>query len=314
MPKLLVSVVNYCDPEFEFTVKSLWDNAANKQDLIFSLVSEDSQEYDFSFIPEAQLFYQHFDLSEYRGGVCWARDEAVKVADFDYLIQFDSHTFASAGWDQLALDFYATLAEPKTLVCYSPAVYEINQDETINTNVYPEMSQVATYFNALIPGFSFPGYDKLKLDEVVQGYWVTCCYLFAPKAWVDEVGFDPDSSFNTEEFNLSLRTYAAGWNVYAKGCRDVFHHASHKQKDGTVTREVLRPWADGRKEAYWKHVKAATNFASRLMSGNADVDLATVERFFARIGLPESYTTLNEDYYSYIEIPNRGHGMPPARS
>jgi len=314
MPKLLVSVVNYCDPEFEFTVKSLWDNATNKDDLVFSLVSEDSVEYDFGFIPANQLYYQHYDLSEYRGGVCWARAEAVKVTDFDFLIQFDSHTFATEGWDESALEFYASLPEGKKIVSYAPAEYEINFDGTINTSVYPDMSMVGSNFSVLIPGFSFPSYERLDEGAVRQGYWVTCCYLLAPKAWVDEVGFDVDSSFNTEEFNLSLRTFATGWTIWAKGSREVFHHASHKQKDGTVTREVLRPWADGRKDAYWAHVKKATNFTSSLMSGKEDVSREIVQDFFSKIRLSNSYLELNPDYYSHIELPNRGYGMPPARS
>jgi len=314
MPRLLVSVVNYCDPEFEFTVKSLWDNAANRDDLIFSLVSEDNIRYDFTFIPPDQLYYQHFDLSTYRGGVCWARAEAVKVCDFDYLIQFDSHTYATEGWDKSALEFYLSLPEGKKLVSYAPAEYEINEDDTINTSVYPDVSIVANDFTNLIPGFSFPSYEKLAMGQVKQSYWVTCCYLFAPKSWVDEIGFDPESSFNTEEFNLSIRTYAGGWSIYAKGCRDVFHHASHKQKDGSVTRQVLRPWADDRKELYWEHVKGATNHLSRIMSGNEEIPRETAEKFLAKLKLSESYLEVNPDYYSHIELPNRGFGMPPARS
>ena len=72
MKKILVSIANYCDPEFYSTMLSLWEQAKNKEDLYFSIVSEDNKEYDLSFIPSSQLFYRHFDLSEYRGGVCWA--------------------------------------------------------------------------------------------------------------------------------------------------------------------------------------------------------------------------------------------------
>ncbi len=314
MSKILVSVVNYCDPEFLFTVKSLWDNAKNKENLIFSLVSEDNIIHDFGFIPENQLVYRHYDTSRYRGGLCWARNLAIDVPyDYDYFIQFDSHTYATPEWDQLAIDFYRQLPEGKKIVSFCPAEYEIRQDGSIDTNANPFMSTIATYFNDVVPGFTFPGYKLLKEGETKIGFWVTCCYLFAPKSWVDEIGIDPLSSFNTEEFNLSLRTYAKEWTVYSKGTREIFHHSSHKQPNGVVTRRDLRPWADDRKEDYWRHVESATAFISRLMSGQEDVSKQKVQEFFNLTGISSKYLEYNSEYYSHIDIPNRGYGMPPRR-
>lgn len=314
MSKILVSIVNYCDPEFYSTVRSLWENAEEPENLIFSLVSEDTQEYDFNFIPTKQLVYRHFDLSEYRGGLCWARNLATMIdQDFDYFIQFDSHTHAKFAWDTRVLALYKTLPEGKNIISYCPADYEINSDGSINTSVYPNISLMASDFERLIPGFTFPGYAMLKDGDVVPGLWVTCCYLFTPKEWLEEVGISPKSAFNTEEFSLSLRTYAKGWKVYAKGGRDVFHHSSHRQPDGVITRRDLRPWADDRKEKYWEHVKKATTLVSSLMAGNEDVPKEKSEEFLDLLGLSKSYLKYNPEYYSYITIENRGYGMPPAR-
>lgn len=314
MNKILVSVVNYCDPEFYFTVKSLWDAAKNKENLIFSLVSEDSVKHNFDFIPSNQLYYRHYDLSQYRGGLCWARNLATQIdQDFDYFIQFDSHTYATYGWDEEAIMLYNKLPEGKNIISYCPAEYEINGDGTINTNAHPLMSTIASNFSNLVPGFTFPGYRLLKPDEMAIGFWVTCCYLFTPKSWIEEVGIDQFSSFNTEEINLSIRTYAKDWTIYANGNRKVFHHSSHRQPNGTITRRDLRPWADDRKNDYWSHVKKATNFLSRLMSGQEDVTIEKVKSFFTLAGISEKYLQYDPNYYSHIEIPNRGYGMPPAR-
>ncbi len=314
MSKTLVSIVNYCDPEFYSTVRSLWENAEEPENLIFSLVSEDTVKYDFPFIPSKQLVYRHFDLSEYRGGLCWARNLATKVdQEYDYFIQFDSHTYATFGWDIKAIELYKTLPDGKNIISYCPPDYEINQDGSINTSVYPNISLLASDFTRLIPGFTFPGYSLLDLGEVRAGIWVTCCYLFAPKAWVEEVGISERSAFNTEEFSLSLRTFAKGWKVYARGGRDVFHHSSHRQPDGVVTRRDLRPWADERKEKYWEHVKKATTAVSSLMAGLEDVPKEKVEEFLDLIGLSKSYLKYDPEYYSYIVIENRGYGMPPER-
>jgi hypothetical protein len=316
MSKILVSVVNYCDPEFYSTVKSLWDQAKNKNDLYFSLVSEDNIKYDFSFIPKEQLVYRHFDLSEYRGGLCWARNLATQIhLEYDYFIQFDSHTYASHGWDDLAIKRYKRIEEKesKFIIAYAPADYEIMEDNSINYNTGSRTSMYAFLYTELIPGFKFPGYRSLELEQEIRSYWATCCYLFAPKKWVDEVGISQYESFNTEEFCLSLRTYAHDWKIYSVGTRDVFHHQSHRQSNGTVTRETLRPWADGRKEFYWKHVEESTNRLSLLMSGQLDVPREVVEGFFTESGISLKYLDFIDNYSSHVLVEPRALGMPPRR-
>jgi len=314
--KILVSIVNYCDPEFYSTVKSLWETAKNKNNLFFSLVSEDLVLYDFSFIPKDQIVYRHFDISEYRGGLGWARNLATKVNfDYDFFVQFDSHTYGSKDWDELSYIKYLEIAknDNKFIICYAPAAYELTNSGKVDFNVDNLISKFAFAYNDLIPGFNFPGYLILDIDCVVISYWATCCFLFAPKLWVDEVGISQHESFNTEEFSLSLRTFAHGWNIYSIGTRDVFHHESHKQINGTVTRQIFRPWADDRKEDYWSHVEKSTDRLSLLMSGNLDVSKNKVKEFFEQTGISKKYLEFIPNYSSHTIIKNRGFGMPPRQ-
>lgn len=312
-PRILVSVVNYCDPEFYDTVKSLWDNAFYKNSIYFSLVSEDFKKFDFSFIPKKQLVYKHYSPTKYHGGLCWARNLAVDVDfDYDYFYQFDSHTVAFVGWDKKGIDAFNSIKDDKYIVSYGPATYEYGKGGRLVFNVEPTMPMIAEP-TKIAPGFQFPGYVPMKLKEVREGFWVTCCYLLTPKKWVDEVGIPKDSSFNTEEFNLSLNTHHAGWKVFGFGGKEIFHHISHKQKDGVVTRETYRPWADERKEAYWDHVERATVELSKTISGQGSIPLKSVESFFIKAGISFNYLKYNPDYLNHIVLDNRPHGMPPRR-
>ncbi len=313
--KILISVVNYCDPEFYTTIKSLWQEAKYKDRLFFSLVSEDSETFDFSFIPSNQIRYLHYDISKYRGGLGWARNLAIQIdLEYDFFIQFDSHTYASFGWDDLACTRYKEINSlgKNIIIAYAPANYELMSDNSVDFGV-DTFSRYASYYNEVIPGFTFPGYSVLKNNEIVRSYWATCCYLFAPKKWVDEVGISKKESFNTEEICLSLRTFAANWEIYSIGTRDVFHHESHKQPNGTVTRETLRPWADDRKEVYWSHVQESTDRLSLLMSGMLDIPKEKVQQFCELTGLSQKYLTFIPNYSSHVFIENRGYGMPPRR-
>jgi hypothetical protein len=315
--KILVSVVNYCDPEFYSTVKSLWDNAKYKDRLIFSLISEDTEVYDFSFIPLNQRRYSHYDLSKYRGGLGWARNLATKVEDdYDFFIQFDSHTYASYGWDDLAIKRYNNILlteKEKFIICYAPANYEILENGDIDFNIDNKISMYAKDYLNLIPGFNFPRYQTLNEEEIVRSYWATCCYLFAPKQWIEEVGISKYESFNTEEISLSIRTFANEWKIFSIGTRDVFHHTSHKQQNGIVTRQIFRPWADHRKNDYWNHVEIATNQLSKLMSGQLDVSVQKVANFFLKVGISSKYLSYIDNYSSHVIIEDRPLGMPPRR-
>lgn len=314
--KILVSVVNYCDPEFEMTINSLWDNATFKDRIIFSLVSEDNNFYLFDKIPPSQIIYRHFDTKSYRGGLCWARNLAVDVdVDYDFLMQFDSHTIALPDWDEVAVTTYKNISktESKFIVSHGPSNYEYLDDGSITTDIENKFGIYANNYTNFIPGFTFPTYDSIGENNVRRSFWVTCCYLFAPKEWVDEVGISGQTSFNTEEFSLSLRTYAKGWKVFGVGLRNVFHHTSHRQPNGVVTRRSLRPWADDRKDDYWKHVEKSTNELSLLMSGSLDVSKEKSIEFLNLIGIPTKYSEQIDNYYSHVDVPERPIGMPPRR-
>lgn len=314
--KILVSVVNYCDPEFEMTINSLWDNATYKDRLIFSLVSEDNTFYKFDNIPPSQIIYRHFDTKKYRGGLCWARNLAVTVdVDYDFLMQFDSHTIAEPGWDTTAVTTYSNIAKTQSnfIISHGPSNYEYLDDGSITKDIENRFGIYANTYTSCIPGFTFPTYDFIGENNVRRSYWVTCCYLFAPKKWVDEVGISAETSFNTEEISLSIRTYAKDWKIFAVGLRNVFHHTSHKQPNGVVTRRELRPWADERKDDYWRHVEKATNDLSSLMSGRLDVSKEKCIDFFNLVGIPTRYSEYIDDYYRHIDIPERPIGMPPRR-
>lgn len=314
--KILISIVNYCDPEFEMTVNSLWDNATFKDRLIFSLVSEDTNFYNFDSIPESQIIYRHFDTTIYRGGLCWARNLAVDVdIDYDFLMQFDSHTIAVQGWDTIAVDTYKNISktESKFIISHGPSNYEYLDDGSITTDIENRFGIYANSYINFIPGFTFPTYDFIGENHVRRSYWVTCCYLFAPKEWVEDVGINGETSFNTEEVSLSIRTYAKDWKIFGVGLRNVFHHTSHRQPNGIVTRRSLRPWADDRKEDYWKHVEKAMDDLSRLLSGQLDVSKEKCIEFLNIIGIPIKFSEYIENYYNYIDIPERPIGMPPRR-
>jgi hypothetical protein len=86
-----------------------------------------------------------------------------------------------------------------------------------------------------------------------------------------------------------------------------------RQANGSVTRETLRPWADGRKEFYWKHVEESTNRLSMLMSGQLDIPIDKVYGFLKESGIATKYLDFIPDYVSHVVVEPRPLGLPPRR-
>jgi hypothetical protein len=301
------------------TVRSLWDNAGMKENLIFSLVSEDPIEYDFSFIPKEQLFYQHFQLNKddliYRGGLAWSRDLSRHVTeDYDYFLQLDSHTIATQDWDIKALSAYESLSNDydKFIISGHPADYDYNKDGSINFYKFPLTPTYARDLSGVIPGFTFPKYYTVPLGEHRESYFITGCYIFAPKLWIDEVEYDKNWSANVEEFLVTLKSFDKGWKTISYGQRHLFHHFSHQMPDGTITRERFRPWADKRADQYWKQVYEQTDRLSSFLSEPQDgVSHWGLYNFFDVFKLDPKYSVYIENYHNHVEIPRRALGMPP---
>jgi len=302
------------------TIRSLWDNAGMKENLIFSLVSEDFKEYDFSYIPSNQLYYKHFPLTEhsleYRGGVCWSRNLATQVpVDYDYYVQFDSHTLAVKDWDIMALSAYENLKHvwDKIIISGHPADYEYLPDGTINFYQFPLTPTYVENLEGLVPGYTFPKYNSVPLKEYKESAWITGCYIFAPKAWVDEIGIEKQWSFNVEEFMMTIKSFNFGWKVLSYGQRHVFHHSSHTLPDGSITRNRFRPWADSRANAYWQHVYRETDKLSYFMSEPIEgMTWMGLYNFFDVNKLDRKYLEYIPDYHQYGKsIKRQNLGMPP---
>jgi len=315
-PKLLVSIVNYKDPEFFETVRSLWDTCDFKDSIVFSLVDEDETPKDFSFIPEKNLIYRYYPSDKYYGGLCWARNLATQVDfDYEYFVQFDSHSRARNGWDRKGYENYkyieAAFPEEKVLICYAPPSYFIDKEGNVNLELETnKFGQRAVWYKDLVPGYEFPGYRELTGTEVAKTYWTTCMYMFAPKAWIDEVGVDGVGAFSTEEFNQSIRTFSKGWSIYAIGARDVFHQ-HHDSWGRNYTKAALRPWGDERENAYWDHVLRATNHLGRLLAGLEDVPIEKVKEFFKVTEIDERFLGMSDAYYDMVNARGKALGMPP---
>ena len=101
---ILISIASYRDPELVRTIKSAIENAANPNDLVFSVVIQDFpvDTPDLSWVKNLRLKTMH--PREARGAG-YARAIAMEYYQGeDYYLQIDSHTLFAKNWDKLCID------------------------------------------------------------------------------------------------------------------------------------------------------------------------------------------------------------------
>ena len=97
---IFISVASYQDPLLVSTIFSAYENAQNKDGLIFSICDQSDRGIKVEEISfNDQIRYEHVNPI-FSKGPCWARHRAQSFFnDEDFFMQVDSHTQFSKDWD-----------------------------------------------------------------------------------------------------------------------------------------------------------------------------------------------------------------------
>ena len=97
---IFISIASYQDPLLVSTIYSAYQNANDKDALVFGVCDQSDNPDNILDIEFAkQIHYDHVDPL-FAKGPCWARHRAQTFfQDEDYFLQIDSHTQFSPGWD-----------------------------------------------------------------------------------------------------------------------------------------------------------------------------------------------------------------------
>jgi hypothetical protein len=208
--KILISIVSYREKELLNTVKSFYDDASNKDNLLFAIVSQDDEHPDLSFIASECLHYTQVHWKD-TFGVTWARSIAQKAfTEFDYYLQLDAHMFSEKDWDLKLIDSFneaKLLCEKPVLTCY-PAMYRIENNERI---LGPVRSNGCSDISGLVwSSGSWPNHRSNFKSMEINNY-INAAVVFSTKDFVDEVPYDPSVTFFHEEICLTMRSEASGF-------------------------------------------------------------------------------------------------------
>jgi len=239
MDKIFINIAAYRDPLLVRTLTQAYQKADHPENLVFALAMQyESDIYpDLSFIPREQLRILNYDVPS-RPGVTRIRYELSKSAyiDEDYFLMIDSHMKFNDGWDTWLKVSLNNLG-PKTVI-------------TGLGEVHDGMLRLKTC--EIVQGHTdlvFQGKEytvPMNYEDTQRFYktpYIACGFMFTYGSFVNEVGFDEYSQFDSEEPYLSWRTFMSGWDIYHTSYWPITHSPDNYYDDawgGFVNRKFIR--------------------------------------------------------------------------
>lgn len=219
--KIFISVASYQDPLLLETLCSAYENAANKDALVFGVCEQADNGIDIQSINfKNQIKYELLDPVMAKGP-CWARARVQQLmTDEEYFLQIDSHTIFTKNWDKILLNYHSWLEkclENNFVITGYPRGFKPNKELTsfeLNTAYKETLGITFREKRMFEDGYysmqkSFPADTKLP----ARGLLIAGGFIFAKKVFVTLIPYDPKFYFHGEELSVALRLYTNMWDV-----------------------------------------------------------------------------------------------------
>lgn len=261
-PKIFISIASYRDPLLEWTIRDAYENAKDKDSLVFGVVEQsyDKEFFDPSTLPFSdQIRYVRVD-PEQSHGCCWARNLAQSLWNGeDYYFQIDSHIGFDPNWDRLMHTAMQHLMEhhERPLITNMPYALEAKDDDIKNNpikkikdqNEFASLTRVCRPVNNdnLFKDSYYVGVqcDYVPKKHFVQGYLLAAGCVFTLGKWAEEVPYDPHLFFEGEEQSMALRSWTHGYNIFHISPLTFYHYYISAYKK--------RFWSDDvKKQVTWQ--------------------------------------------------------------
>ena len=219
--KIFISVASYQDPLLLETLCSAYENAENKDALIFGVCEQADSGIDIQSINfKNQIKYELLDPVMAKGP-CWARARVQQLmTDEEYFLQIDSHTIFTKSWDKILLNYHSWLEkclENNFVITGYPRGFKPNKELTsfeLNTAYKETLGITFREKRMFEDGYysmqkSFPANTELP----ARGLLIAGGFIFTKKAFVTLIPYDPKFYFHGEELSVALRLYTNMWDV-----------------------------------------------------------------------------------------------------
>jgi hypothetical protein len=150
-----------------------------------------------------------------------------------------------------------------------------------------------------VPGYGWSSQTPVpEIDDVLEETYLQYSWVFANKNYVQEVPLDPDINYHAEEIYMTVKTWCAGWRMYASPVIMYYHDTVKEYPREILSRmDTHRPWSDLNKDAFWKQSDETMLKLNKLLSGKTDfAPKKLIEEYCSFSGLNPKWCEYNPDY------------------
>ena len=234
---IFISIASYQDPLLVSTIFGAYNNARNKDELIFSICDQSDNPINIDDLDFAdQVRYEHVN-PVFSRGPCWARHRAQTFyQEEDYFLQIDSHTQFLPNWDELFKEALLKIEAAgltdgyfaKPIITSYPRSFKVLDFERglFELNTGDKHTQVITYRkDSLFSRGSFSRQIGIptKHTEITHAYLMAAGCIFTRGKFVKDIPYDPNYYFYGEELSMALRAFTHGFSFFHIPDVPLFH-------------------------------------------------------------------------------------------
>lgn len=240
-PRIFVNIASYRDTECQWTVRDLFEKAANPDRIFVGLCwqfvpGDDDDCFEVETRPD-QVRRIDFHAKESRG-VCWARNKVQSLWEGEeFTLQIDSHMRFVDDWDELLLGMYADCPSEKSILSTYPIPY-VPPDKLSQPSIVTIIPKYFDKHGVLMFRSEGKGIKQAPEKPTPTSY-VAAGFMFGPGQLIEDAPYDPYIYFQGEEITLAARLWTHGWDIFTPNKHVIYH-------DYTNRPNRIRHWKDDR--------------------------------------------------------------------
>lgn len=261
---IFVSVASYRDEELTKTIKSLYENADNKDELVIGIISQDlrGKHKRVDWLGDQVKFVEvHAKDAK---GAGYARKLAMELYDGeDYFFQIDSHMRFAKGWDTKLKEMLAWCQKEqgteKIILSQFAAPYlALTDGKEYYLKGDPDFWDEPSWTSVVNTWTGVWAGNREKMEDKSKPHYshtVLGALLFTIGDFVKEIPYDERISFMGEELCIAIRAYTRGWHIYAPNEMLAWHFYKREERP--------KVWSDRMPGRSWTEIEMKSQRVQR---------------------------------------------------
>ena len=292
--RIFVQIASYRDRECQWTIKDLFEKAANPDRIFVGVCwQHDPKEDADCFLVETrpdQVRIADYHIREAQG-LGWARQKAQDLWDGEeYFLQIDSHMRFDQDWDQKMIEMLKLTPSKWPVLTVYPACYtppnDLEESPVLRIQAPEEFNDngILNFTAQMVP-------SHVPTDKPFPTASLAGGFIFGPSRIVEKLQHDPQIYFFGEEVSLAVRLWTHGFDLYSPNQQVIYHY--YERKEG------LRHWDDNKE---WSENELRSLMRLRQLLEPSNVDSFRYKEDLGVYGLGEERSLAEYEQFAGVNF------------